>query len=229
MGQIELPSAVIGLPEIKQSAILKMDLAKVFTPHCIPFIIVFTFMLMFDTVGTLIGVAQQAGLMKDNQLPRAERVLVVDASATVAGACLGTSTVTAYIESATGVEYGGRTGLTAVTTGLFFLLAILFSPLIGMIANYAPITAPALVIVGAMMIQNVQKIQWSDYDECIPAFLTMIGIPLSYSIADGLALGFISYPILKLLSGKGRDVKSLMYVLALILLLYFVFVRSKLT
>ena len=124
---------------------------------------------------------------------------------TVAGAALGTSTVTSFIESASGVEQGGRTGLTGLVVAALFLLALFFSPLIAMVGSYPPITAPALVIVGAMMSQNVGKIDWKDYTESIPAFLTMIGIPLSYSIADGLALGFISYPIVKFLSGRGHE------------------------
>lgn len=227
LGQAKPPEAVFGLPEIQQSAFLKLDLRQTFTLTALPFIVVFLFMVMFDTVGTLIGVAEQAGFMKKGKIPRANRVLIVDASATTVGACLGTSTITAYIESATGVEYGGRTGLTAVTVGVLFLAALFFSPLVGMIANYPPITAPALVVVGAMMIQNVRKIDWAAYDECIPAFLVMIGIPLTYSIADGLALGFVSYPVIKFLSGKGKEVKWLMYLLAVVLLAYFIFVRSK--
>ncbi|MDD5218933.1 MAG: NCS2 family permease [Candidatus Omnitrophica bacterium] len=228
LGQIKLPPSLFGLPSFSQSAFLKMDLFNALNWSCLPFIIIFTFMAVFDTVGTLIGVAEQAGFIKNNHLPRADKVLVVDSAASVLGAGLGTSTVTAYIESVTGVEYGGRTGLTSITAGLLFILALFFCPLVGMIANYPPITAPALIIVGAMMIQNVSKIKWTDYDECIPAFLTMIGIPMMYSIADGLAFGLITYPLIKFLSGKGKDVRWLMYVLALVLLLYFILFRSKL-
>ena len=226
LGKVTLCSP-FGLPDIKHHIAFKMDIMGALTVTCIPFIVVFVFMDMFDTVGTLVGVAEQAGFIKDNKLPRANKALLADATGTVAGACLGTSTVTSYIESATGVEYGGRTGLTSVTTGILFLLALLFGPLVGMIGNYLPITAPALVIVGAMMIRNVMKIDWNDYSECIPAFLTLIGIPLTFSIADGLALGFISYPIVKLFSGKGKEVKWLMYVLAVILIIYFIFVRAR--
>jgi AGZA family xanthine/uracil permease-like MFS transporter len=194
----------------------------------VPFIIVFLFMVLFDTVGTLIGVAEQGGFIKDNHLPRAKEAFVSDALATTLGACLGTSTVTSYIESAAGVEQGGRTGLTALTAGALFLLALFFSPVIAMIGSYAPITAPALVLVGARMIRNVSKIAWTDYSEAVPAFLIMIGIPLSYSIGDGLALGFMSYPIIKLLAGRGREAKPLFYALAVLLLLYFLFVRGRL-
>jgi AGZA family xanthine/uracil permease-like MFS transporter len=145
----------------------------------------------------------------------------------VAGAALGTSTVTSFMESAAGVEAGGRTGLSGLVVAALFLLALLFSPLIAMVGSYPPITAPALVVVGALMMQNAARVDWKDYGESIPAFLTMIGIPLSYSIADGLALGLISYPIIKLLSGKGRDLNWLTYLLAAALLAYFVLVRSR--
>ena len=165
--------------------------------------------------------------MRDDKLPRARQAMVSDAIGTVAGAVLGTSTVTSFIESATGVEQGGRTGLTGIVTAGLFLLALFFSPLIAMVGSYPPITAPALVIVGAMMMQNVAKVDWKDYTESVPAFLTLIGIPLTYSIADGLALGFIAYPILKLLGGRGREAGWLTYLLALVLVAYFVFVRGE--
>ena len=143
----------------------------------------------------------------------------------MAGAALGTSTVTSFIESAAGVEQGGRTGLTALAVAALFLLALFFSPIIDMIGSYRPITAPALVVVGTMMMRNVTKIDWSNYAESLPTFLIIAGIPLTYSIADGLALGFIAYPVVKLLAGQGRDVKWLMYVMAVVLVAYFVVVR----
>ncbi len=218
---------VFGLPLIEHSSVMKMNLGAAFSVKYIPFIIVFLFMDMFDTIGTLVGVAEQGGFVKDNRLPRANRVLLVDAVGTVAGACMGTSTVTSYIESATGIAYGGRTGLTSVVVGLLFFGALLFSPIIGMIGGYVPITASALVIVGAMMMTNVRRIDWDDFSEAIPAFLIILGIPLTFSIADGLAMGFISYPIIKLLSGKGKQVGVVMYALAVILLLYFIFIRPQ--
>ena len=140
---------------------------------------------------------------------------------------MGTSTVTSYIESAAGVAYGGRTGLTSVAVGGLFLLALLFSPLIGMVGNYAPITACALVIVGTMMARNARKIDWDDPSEAIPAFLIAVGIPLTFSIADGLALGFVSYPVIKIIGGRGRKVNALMIVLSLVMLLYFIYVRPR--
>jgi AGZA family xanthine/uracil permease-like MFS transporter len=143
------------------------------------------------------------------------------------GAVCGTSTVTSFIESTAGVEQGGRTGLTSLTTAVLFLLALFFSPIIKMVGSYAPITAPALVVVGSMMMRSITKIEWSNFAEAMPAFLIILGMPLSYSVGDGLALGFISYPIVKLISGQGRDVKWPMYVIAAILVAYFVTIRSQ--
>jgi AGZA family xanthine/uracil permease-like MFS transporter len=228
MKRFSIAEKLVSLPPSLAPTFLKMDLTHACSLAMVPFIIVFLFMVLFDTVGTLIGVAEQGGFIKDNHLPRAKEAFVSDALATTLGACLGTSTVTSYIESAAGVEQGGRTGLTALTAGALFLLALFFSPVIAMIGSYAPITAPALVLVGAMMIRNVSKIAWTDYSEAVPAFLIMIGIPLSYSIGDGLALGFMSYPIIKLLAGRGREAKPLFYALAVLLLLYFLFVRGRL-
>jgi AGZA family xanthine/uracil permease-like MFS transporter len=205
-----------------------MDIVHAFSPKMLPFVFVFLFMLTFDTIGTLIGVCQQAGFLRDNKLPRARQAMVSDAIGTVAGAALGTSTVTSFIESASGVEQGGRTGLTGIVVAMLFLLALFFNPVIAMVGSYPPITAPALVIVGAMMAQNAGKIDWKDHSESVPAFLTMIGIPLTYSIADGLALGFIAYPVIKLFSSRGREAGWLTYVPAVVLVLYFIFVRSKL-
>jgi AGZA family xanthine/uracil permease-like MFS transporter len=218
---------VVAAPPSLAPTFLQMDLVHALSPAMLPFVFVFLFMLTFDAIGTLIGVCEQAGFMRDNRLPRARQAMVSDAVATVAGAALGTSTVTSYIESASGVEQGGRTGLTGLVVAGLFLLALFFSPLIAMVGSYPPITAPALVIVGAMMLQNVAKIAWDDDTESLPAFLTLLGIPLSYSIADGLALGFISYPLLKLLTGRAREVRWLTALLAVVLVLYFVFVRSR--
>lgn len=232
LGRVQLqPGGIItnlvGLPRIAESSVFKMDIASALNPVAIPLIIIFVFMDLFDTVGTMIGVCEQAGFMEGDKLPGAEKVLLVDAAGTVAGACLGTSTVTSYIESAAGVSAGGRTGLTSVVVGVLFLLALLFSPLISLVGKLPAVTACALVIVGVMMLTNARKIQWNDYSEAIPAFFIILGIPLTYSISDGLALGFISYPLVKLLGGKGRDVRSFVYVLGLILIFYFIFVRAR--
>ena len=221
-------AGLFGLPHISTPAAFRLDLATAADPKLLPFVAVFLFMNVFDTIGSVIGVTQQAGLMRDGKLPRAERVLVVDAAGTVLGAVLGTSTIVTYVESAAGVSAGGRTGLTAVVTGSLFFVALLFSPLIGMIGNYLPITAPALIIVGTMMMSNASRIEWDDASESIPAFLTMIGIPLAYSIADGLALGFITYPMLKVLTGRGGQIGKMSYGIAALLVIYFVLVRGRL-
>jgi len=226
--QFALAQGVVAAPPSMAPTFLKLDLVHALSPKMLPFIFVFLFMLTFDAIGTLIGVCEQAGLMRDNKLPRAKQAMVSDAVGTLAGAALGTSTVTSYIESAAGVEQGGRTGLSGLVVAALFLLALFFSPIIAMIGSYPPITAPALVIVGAMMLPNVSKIDWRDQTESIPAFLTLIGIPLTYSIADGLALGFISYAIIKLCAGRGREIGWLSYFLAAVLIAYFVFVRGKL-
>jgi adenine/guanine/hypoxanthine permease len=226
MTQFEPARRIASAPPSLAPTLFRMDVSAAFSLRMLPFLVVFLFMDMFDTVGTLIGVSEQAGFMKNNRLPRARRALLSDAVGTVAGAAMGTSTVTSFIESAAGVEQGGRTGLTSLVTAALFLLALFFYPLVAMIGSYPPITAPALVVVGAMMMRNVVKIDWSDASESLPAFLIVLGIPLSYSIADGLALGFIAYPIVKLGAGKGREISALSIALGAVLLLYFLLVRA---
>jgi len=216
---------LVAMPSLRPT-FLKLDLVHSLAAPMIPFILIFLFMVLFDTLGTLIGVTQQAGLIRNNKLPRAKQALVSDAIGTVAGAALGTSTVTSFIESAAGVQQGGRTGLTAVVVAGLFLVALVFSPLAALVGSYPPITAPALVVVGSLMMRNIAKIDWDNYAEALPSFLILVGIPLTFSIADGLALGFIAYPIVKLLAGQGRDVKWLMILMAAVLVAYFVFVRA---
>jgi AGZA family xanthine/uracil permease-like MFS transporter len=227
MQRFKVANEFVSQPPSMAPTFLKMDLVRAVSWPMIPFILIFLFMVVFDTLGTLVGVAERAGFIKDDKLPRANQAFLSDALGTVVGAAFGTSTVTSFIESTAGVEQGGRTGLTALTTAVLFVLALFFSPIIAMVGSYAPITAPALVIVGSMMMQSVTKIDWSDYTEAMPAFLVIVGIPLTYSIADGLALGFISYPIVKLIAGQGRRVKWLMYVIAAVLVAYFVLVRAQ--
>jgi AGZA family xanthine/uracil permease-like MFS transporter len=225
LGKVATPTALVGLPHIEEPAAFRLDIVSALTWQCLPFIVIFAFTDLFDTIGTLIGVAEQAGFMRDGKLPRADQALLADSSGTVIGACLGTSTVTSYIESCAGVEHGGRTGLTSLTVAGLFLLALVFSPVVAVVGNYPPITAPALVLVGSMMARGVGKIAWDDPSEAVPAFLVMLGVPLSFSIADGLALGFIAYPIIKLLSGRWRDVCWLTLAMAVLLIGYFLFVR----
>jgi AGZA family xanthine/uracil permease-like MFS transporter len=222
-----LAGALVSAPPSLDPTFLKLDLKGALTLGMIPIITVFLFMLLFDTVGTLIGVAQPAGMLKDGKLPRAERALVSDAVATTVGALLGTSTTSSYIESATGISEGARTGLANMVTGLLFLLALFFSPLVRLVgggiadgaAVYNPVTAPVLIIVGCLMLSHMAKLNPEDPSESIPAFLTIIGTPLTFNIAYGLALGFISYPLLKLLGGRGKEVSTTVYVIAVILAL----------
>ncbi|UCG84856.1 MAG: NCS2 family permease [Gemmatimonadota bacterium] len=213
---------VVSAPPSLGPTFLEMDLAAATSVAMIPVIVIFLFMDVFDTTGTLIGVGEQAGLLIDGRLVRSRQAMVSDALGTVVGAAMGTSTVTSFIESAAGVEQGGRTGLTAVTVAVLFVVALFFYPVIAMVGSYPPITAAALVLVGALMARNVTRIAWSDPTEAVPAFLTLIGIPLTNSVADGLALGLVAYPVIKGLSRRGHEVSWTMWVLAVVLVGYFV-------
>lgn len=226
MTRFQIAGQLTAPPPSMAGTFLQMDIVQACSLTMLPFIVIFLFMDVFDTMGTLIGVGEQAGFIVNNKLPRARQALLSDATGTVIGACCGTSTVTSFIESAAGVEQGGRTGLVGLVVAALFLLALFFSPIVAMIGSYAPITAPALVVVGFMMMQNLRKIDWNDYSEAVPAFLIALGIPLAYSIADGLAFGFITYPVIKVLSGRTRDIRWPMVVVCVILLMYFVMIRS---
>ncbi|KPJ88892.1 MAG: hypothetical protein AMS18_13020 [Gemmatimonas sp. SG8_17] len=215
-------TAVISAPPAIGPTFLQLNLAQALSAAMIPVIVIFLFMDVFDTTGTLIGVGEQAGLLVDGRLVRSRQAMVSDAVGTVAGAAMGTSTVTSFIESAAGVEQGGRTGLTAVTVAVLFVAALFFYPVIAMVGSYPPITAAALVLVGTLMARNVTKIAWSDSSEAVPAFLTLLGIPLTNSVADGLALGLVAYPVIKALSGRRHQVSWTMWALAALLLGYFV-------
>ncbi|WHZ56889.1 NCS2 family permease [Metabacillus hrfriensis] len=187
--------------------------------------VVFSFLLVtiFDTTGTMIGVAQQAGLMKGNELPNARKALLADSAATTVGAMFGTSPTTAYIESSAGVAAGGRTGLTTLTVAVLFGLTAFFSPLVGAVSGIAAITAPALIIVGSLMMGNIAKINWNEIDEAFPAFLVIISMPLTSSIATGIALGFISYPLMKIAKGKWKEVHLFVYIFAVLFFIQLVF------
>lgn len=225
--QFQPATGVVALPPSLSPTLFRLDLTHALSAAMLPIVAMFLFMDVFDTMGTLIGVGDRAGLLRDGKLVRGERAMLADAVGTVAGAAMGTSTVTSYIESAAGVEQGGRTGLTALTVAGLFLLAPFFYPVIAMVGSYPPVTAPALVLVGSMMASNVARIRWNDATEAIPAFLTIIGIPFFSSIADGIALGLITYPIVKSASGRAREVEWSMWIVAIVLILYFVFVRSR--
>lgn len=218
-------NGLVAPPPSMAPTFLQFDLAGLLTPDMIPVILIFLFMAVFDAIGTLIGVGQQAGFLVDGKLPRARRALTADATGTVIGSMLGTSTVTAFIESATGVQAGARTGLANMVTGALFFLALFFSPVVEMVGGgiavegvgiLNPMTAPALIVVGSLMARTLTLIDWDDITEGFPAFLVVVGIPFTGSIADGIAFGFIGYPLLKALSGRGREVSALVYVLGLI-------------
>ncbi|MBF8808608.1 MAG: NCS2 family permease [Enterococcus lacertideformus] len=181
-------------------------------------VVVLTFLLVtfFDTAGTLVGLANQAGFMKDNKMPRVGKALASDSTAMLAGSLLGTSPVGAFVESSAGIAVGGRSGITAVTTGIFFLLGLFFSPLLSVVTSQ--VTAPALIVVGVLMAQSLRQIEWGKLEIAIPSFLILIGMPLTYSISDGIALGFIFYPVTMIAAKRGKEVSPIMY------LLFFVFI-----
>ncbi|MBU9710688.1 NCS2 family permease [Evansella tamaricis] len=185
-------------------------------------ILTFLFVDFFDTAGTLYAVANQAGFVKDNKLPRAQKALLADSSATVVGAVLGTSTTTAYIESSSGIAAGARSGFASIVTGGLFLVALLFSPLLVVVADAPAVTAPALIVVGILMASALGNIDWKKFEIAVPAFLTVIAMPLTYSIATGIALGFVMYPITMLAKGRGKEVHPIMYVLFFVFIAYFI-------
>lgn len=222
---------IVDAPPSIAPTFLQLKLNIFAEPKLIMVIFIFFFLDLFDTVGTLIGVSQQAGLMVDGKLPKARQALLSDAIATSTGALLGTSTVTSYIESASGISAGGRTGLTNIVTALLMLLALFFSPLIKMVgAGYQigenaylyPIIAPALIVVGSLMLRNVVHIDWDDPTESFPAFLTLLMMPLTFSITEGIAFGFISHTLLKLVSGRGKQVHWLIYLFAVLFVVRYI-------
>lgn len=189
-----------------------------FTVNMLTVILTFLFVDFFDTAGTLVGVANQAGLMKDNKLPRAGRALLADSSATVVGAVLGTSTTTSYIESSSGVAAGARTGFASVVTAGLFLIALFFSPLLSVVTS--AVTAPALIIVGVLMVASLGKIDWTKFEIAVPAFLTIISMPLTYSIATGIAIGFVFYPITMIVKGNVKAIHPIMYFLFIVFIVF---------
>ncbi|MEZ5319775.1 MAG: NCS2 family permease [Vicinamibacterales bacterium] len=218
---------VFALPPSLAPTFLKLDIPGAFRPDLIDVVFVFFFLALFDSIGTLIGVAGRIGLVRGGTFPRARQALLADAVGTVVGAGLGTSTVTAYIESTAGVAAGGRTGLTAVVTAGLLLAALFVHPLVRTIGGgyttpggvvLYPIVAPALVLVGVMMVEGVRRIPWDDFTEALPAFLAMITMPLALSITDGIAFGFIALAVLKPATGRARDLHPLAYVFAALFL-----------
>lgn len=220
MGMLQLDGVVSTPPSI---VFFDVDIPGVFTSGL--YAVVFSFLLVtiFDTTGTLIGVTEQAGLMKDGKSPKLKSAFAADAFATTVGATFGTSPSTAYIESSTGVAAGGRSGLTALVVAILFFVALFFSPLVSAISSLPAITAPALIIVGCYMMEGLAKIDWKKFDDAFPAFAIILTMPLTGSIATGIAVGFIMYPILKLVSGKGREVHPIIYIFGVIFAIQMIF------
>jgi AGZA family xanthine/uracil permease-like MFS transporter len=221
MGLVTWSPASNPLAEIAATA-GKLDVRAAWNIGFLEIVFVFLFVDLFDNVGTLVGVAKKAGLMDSaGHIPRIRRILLTDATATVAGSLLGTSTVVSYIESAAGVVAGGRSGVTSIVTGLLFIAALFVAPVVGAVPTAA--TAPALIIVGSLMMSHVGEIRWGDPAMAIPAFLTMATIPLTFSIATGLSLGFTAYALLRLATGKARETHWLVFVLAALFVARFVY------
>jgi AGZA family xanthine/uracil permease-like MFS transporter len=233
IGLIEF-KGVFAAPPSLDATLFKLEIPDVFAnPELLTVIFIFLFLDLFDTVGTLIGVSEPAGLMKNGKLPKARQALLSDAISTTAGALLGTSTVTAYIESTTGISAGGKTGLTSIVVALLFILAIFINPIVQMIGaghvvggiTLYPVIAPALIIIGVMMFKNIVNIDWEDYTESVPAFLTLLMMPLAFSITEGISFGVISYVLLKVVSGKGRKIHWLLYLITALFIARYIWLK----
>ena len=218
LGMSQFHGIVGAMPSLAPT-FMQMDFKDLFTAGMVGVIFVFFFVDLFDSTGTLVGVSHRAGLLVNGKLPRLKKALFADSTAIVAGAALGTSSTTAYIASASGVSAGGRTGLTAVVVGVLFIACLWFSPLAASVPAYA--TAPALLYVGVLMIRGLAEIDWNDITEAAPAFLTAVFMPFSFSIADGIAMGFISYAVIKLACGKAKDVPYMVWIIAVLWALKF--------
>ncbi|HLR21964.1 MAG TPA: NCS2 family permease [Tissierellaceae bacterium] len=226
LGVTVLPESLTSLvslpPSVKGVAFQFVGFEEIFSLEMLVVVFTFLFVDIFDTVGTLAGVASKSNMLdEDGKLPRVGKALMADAVGTVAGACLGTSTVTTFVESASGVTAGGRTGLTALSTAIMFALSLFFAPLFTLIPSAA--TAPALVIVGLFMMGSITRIDFNDFTEAIPAFLTIIMMPFANSIAEGIVFGMVSYTILKTMSGKLKDVSITMWILSILFIIRIIF------
>lgn len=228
-GVIAPPTAVVSaIPSVDSTFMVALkpifnDFDSLVNVKFLVVVLTFLFVDFFDTAGTLMAVATQAGLVKDNKLPRASRALMADALATTIGSLFGTSTTTAYVESTSGVAAGARSGFSAVVTAILFLVALFFSPLLAVVTP--AVTAPALVIVGVLMVSSLRLIDWDKFEIAVPAFFTVIMMPLGYSIATGIAIGFVFYPITMLLAGRKKEIHPMMYGLFFVFLAYFIWVR----
>jgi adenine/guanine/hypoxanthine permease len=224
LGLAQWPDHLFSLPH-PGGTFLKLDFRSAFKLGLGELVFVFFFVDLFDNVGTLVGVCEQGGFLRDGRLPRASRALLADAFGTMFGAITGTSTVTSYIESAAGVAAGARTGLGNLVIAAFFLIAMFCAPLVAAIPGYA--TAPALILVGALMCGSVAKVRWDDFSEAFPAFLTLVATPLTFSIATGLSLGLLSFTFIKVGTGKHREISPLIWVLSVLFLLRYAFLGAE--
>ena len=220
MGITALPESIVSMPPSLEPVFMKFEWHNIFSIDMLIVLFTLLFMDMFDTIGTLVGVATKAKMLDENgKVPNIKKALFADAIGTTVGACLGTSTVSTFVESASGVAEGGRTGLTAVSTAIMFVLSLFFAPLFGVITP--SVTASALVIVGLFMLEPILEIDLKDFTEAIPAFLTIIMMPLAYSISDGIVFGVISYIVLKLAAGKRKEISITTVVVGLVFILKF--------
>jgi AGZA family xanthine/uracil permease-like MFS transporter len=217
------PSSLISMPH-PSGTFLKLDIRGALHLGLFEIIFIFLFVDLFDNVGTLVGVCEQAGITRNGKIPRAGRALMADAVGTVVGSLTGTSTITSYIESASGVAAGARTGLSSVLVAVLFLVAMFFSPVATAIPQFA--TAPALILVGALMTQSMTQVDWKDFTEGFPAFVVILSMPLSFSIATGLSFGVIFYTIVKLATGKFREISAVVWVLTILFLLRYVYLAA---
>ncbi len=219
-----IPTAIISTPAPLTPTLFKVDMSYIFSLDFLVVMFAFLFVDMFDTLGTLIGCAAKADLLdEEGYLPGIRGALLSDAIGTMCGALMGTSTITTFVESASGIAEGGRTGLTAISAGFLFLLSLFFSPLFLTIPSFA--TAPAMIMVGYLMMQQVGKIKWNDLLESIPAYICMAAMGFMYSISEGISFGIISYTLLHIFTGKTKEVKPLMYVTTVILILKYFFIK----
>lgn len=223
-GLIEIPSSIVGnVPSLKPTfGAVFTHIGDIFTLKVLTVIFTFLFVAFFDTAGALIAVASQAGLIKNNEIPNVGKALLADSTSGVVGAVLGTSTTASFVESSAGIAVGGRTGFTSIIISACFFIALFFSPVLSVISP--EVTGPALMIVGALMAMEIRKIDWSKLEIVIPSFVTIIMMPLTYSVATGIALGFILYPLTLMAQKRFKEIHPIMYVLCVLFCLYYIFV-----
>lgn len=222
MGYITLPSSIFSLPTGLGATFMHLDISGAFTPNL--FAIIFTFFLvtLFDTTGTMIGIAEQAGLMKNGHFPNVRSALLADAIASTFGSLLGTSPTSSYIESGSGVAAGGRTGFTSVVVAILFFFMLFLAPIAQVLASVPAITSPALIVVGFLMMGSLNNIDWKNIEESLPAFFVLFWMPLSYSITNGVGAGLILYPLIKIFRGKMREIHPLLYVFLVLFIIQFI-------